>query len=479
MLLRHTLLYLPAQIVGPLFQLIAMIVWTHVVDEHTLGVITLVTATHELLQIAFLAWWSQYALRFFGRYQEQGDALRFYRTENAVLLVSVVLQSIIVIAVLLLVIAPDAKTGLLAATVGYVITRTLNLYIGERARVRHQIWIYSIQQIVGPSVGFIIGLVLIKLMGQSAEWPLAGYAFAQLAAAIIALPKIGYGRSFWPLDREIVNHALHYGIPLIIGGALGWVGLNASRFIVNEMSGVAAAGLFAVGYGLGQRAAAVAAMLVTAAAFPLAVKSMEQSGSKVAMRQLADNGALLIAILAPSITGIFMLRTEIVHLLIAAPFKQVTLAVLPLSALAGAIRSLRAHFVDQGFLLHNRTRLMIVVTAIDAAVTVVLTPFFIRYWGLVGAAGATVLAAIAAAIVSSAIGFARLGLTLPFNHLVPIALATTAMAALLSNLPEAPSVIVLAGHIGAGAALYIALLVLLYATSLLRMLRLRQQQSES
>ncbi len=156
-----------------------------------------------------------------------------------------------------------------------------------------------------------------------------------------------------------------------------------------------------------------------------------------------------------------------------------TLAVLPLSALAGAIRSLRAHFVDQGFLLHNRTRLMIVVTAIDAAVTVMLTPFFIRYWGLVGAAGATVLAAIAAAIVSSAIGFARLGLTLPFNHLIPIALATTAMAALLGNLPEAPSVIVLAGHIGAGAALYIALLGLLYATSLFRMLRLRQQQSES
>src|ERR1700675_535202 len=107
MLLRHTLLYLPAQIVGPLFQLIAMIVWTHVVDEHTLGVITLITATHELLQIAFLTWWSQYALRFFGRYQDRGETLGFYRAENAVLLTSVVVQSIIIIAVLLYVIAPD------------------------------------------------------------------------------------------------------------------------------------------------------------------------------------------------------------------------------------------------------------------------------------------------------------------------------------------------------------------------------------
>jgi O-antigen/teichoic acid export membrane protein len=478
MLLRHTLLYLPAQIVGPLFQLIAMIVWTHVVDEHTLGVITLVTATHELLQIAFLTWWSQYALRYFGRYQELGEVSRFHRTENAVLLVSVLLQSIIAIVILLLVIAPDASGGLLIATVGYVITRTLNLYIGERARVHHHIWVYSIQQIVGPSAGFIVGLVLIKLIGQSAEWPLAGYAVAQFAAALIVLPKIGYGRSFWPIDRAIVDQALHYGIPIVIGGALGWVGLNASRFIVNDMLGVAAAGLFAVGYGLGQRAAAVAAMLVTAAAFPLAVKSMEQGGSKVAMRQLADNSALLIAILAPSIAGIYMLRAEIVHLLIASSFQQVTLAVLPLSALAGSIRSIRAHFVDQTFLLHSRTRLMIVVAAIDAIATVVLSFILIPYWGLVGAAGATVLAAIAAAVVSFTIAFSRFGLTLPLNHLVPVILATAAMAGLLSGLPEATSLIVFAGHVVAGATAYIAVLVPFYAASLFRIFRLRQQQSE-
>jgi len=479
MLLRHTLLYLPAQIVGPLFQLIAVIVWTHVVDEHTLGVITLVTATHELLQIAFLTWWSQYALRYLGRYHDRGEISRFYHTENAVLLVSVLLQSLIAIAILLLVIAPDANTALLVATTGYVITRTLNLYIGERARARQHIGVYSIQAIVGPSAGFVAGLILIKLFGQSAEWPLAGYAIAQFAAAIIVLPNIGYGRSFWQVDRELLHQALRYGIPIVIGGALGWVGLNASRFIVNEMSGVAAAGLFAVGYGLGQRAAAVAAMLVTAAAFPLAVKSMEQGGSKVAMRQLADNGALLIAILAPSITGIYLLRAEIVHLLIAGPFQQVTLAVLPLSVLAGSIRSVRAHFVDQTFLLHNRTQLMIVVAVIDATATVVLAFVLIRSWGLVGAAGATVLAAIAAAIVSFAIGFSKFGLTLPLNHLVPIALATAAMAAVLNRLPEANSTFMLAGHIAAGMTVYATVLVPLYATSLLKMFRLRQQQSES
>jgi O-antigen/teichoic acid export membrane protein len=478
MLLKRTILYLPAQVVGPMFQLVAMIVWTHVVDEHTLGVITLITATHELLQIGFLAWWSQYALRFFGRYQGSADAARFYRTENAVLLISLLVQSIVVIGVLYVVISTDTNPVLLAATIGYVISRSLNLYIAERARVRHQIGVYSIQQIVGPSIGFILGLILIRWIGPSPEWPLLGYAAAQMFAALIVLPVIGYGRQLWPIDREIIRHAMGYGIPLIIGGALGWVGLNASRFIVNDMLGVAAAGLFAVGYGLGQRAAAVAAMLVTAAAFPLAVKSMEQGGSRAAMRQLGDNSALLIGILAPSIAGIFLLRAEIVHLLIATPFQAVTLAILPLSALAGSIRNLRAHFGDQVFLLHSKTYLTIVVSSIDAAVTIVASLIAIRYWGLVGAAGATVLSAMAAACVSFVIGFSKFGLTLPWMHLIRIGAATTAMVALLTRLPEAESYGFLAAHIAAGAAIYVIVLALLYAPQMLRLIRRQPQLSE-
>jgi len=470
---------MPAQIIGPLFQLIAMIVWTHVVNEHALGVITLVTATHELLQIGFLAWWSQYALRFFGRFQNGEEAQRFHRTENAILLVSVFMQSAAIIGILFLVIAPDANAGLLAATVAYVITRSLNLYIGERARVQQKIGIYSIQQIVGPAIGFLVGLLMIKLFGQSPEWPLAGYAIAQLVAVLIVLPRIGFGRSLWPIDRTIVNHALHYGIPIIVGGGLGWVGLNASRFIVNDILGVAAAGLFAVGYGLGQRAAAVAAMLVTAAAFPIAVKRMENSGSKAAMQQLSENSALLVAVLAPSIVGIFMLRTEIVHLLIAAPFQQVTLAVLPLSVLAGAVRNLRAHFGDQVFLLHSRTRLMIVVASIDAVVTVALSFVFIWYWGIVGGAVATVIAAAAAAIASFTIGFSQFGLTLPLGHLVRIAVATTAMGAVLRLMPETANFVSLAAHIASGATVYTVLLALLYAPSMFKMLRTRPQQSGS
>jgi O-antigen/teichoic acid export membrane protein len=121
---------------------------------------------------------------------------------------------------------------------------------------------------------------------------------------------------------------------------------------------------------------------------------------------------------------------------------------------------------------------MIVVSTIDALVTIVASFVCIQYWGLVGAAGATVLSAMAAALVSFVIGFSKFGLTLPWAHLARIGLATAAMAALLTQLPEAPSHAFLAAHIAAGAAMYLLVLAILYAPTLFRMFRRQPQLSE-
>ncbi|UZE47496.1 hypothetical protein ONR75_21515 [Rhodopseudomonas sp. P2A-2r] len=67
----------------------------------------------------------------------------------------------------------------------------------------------------------------------------------------------------------------------------------------------------------------------------------------------------------------------------------------------------------------------------------------------------------------------KFGLTLPIGHLLRIATATIAMAAVLDRMPEARSFGMLALHIAAGAAIYIVVLALLYARTLARLLRSR------
>ena len=78
------------------------------------------------------------------------------------------------------------------------------------------------------TAGFIAGWIMIKLIGAAPEWVLAGYAIAQFAAVALVLPYLTFSFRFRPLDRDILKAALHYGIPLIIGGALSWVGLAKS-----------------------------------------------------------------------------------------------------------------------------------------------------------------------------------------------------------------------------------------------------------
>jgi hypothetical protein len=53
------------------------------------------------------------------------------------------------------------------------------------------------------------------------------------------------------------------------------------------------------------------------------------------------------------------------------------------------------------------------------------------------------------------------------------------MAASLKILPEASSLFVLACHIAVGSAIYLAALAVFYASSLLKLLRPWQQQSDS
>lgn len=120
---------------------------------------------------------------------------------------------------------------------------------------------------------------------------------------------------------------------------------------------------------------------------------------------------------------------------------------------------------------------MIAVAGIDASVTVTLSFAFIWYWGIVGGAVATVIAASAAAIASFTIGFSQFGLRLPLGHLIRIAIATIAMGCLLRLMPEAKNIAAMAAHILTGGTSYIAALALLYAPTLFKMLRARPQQS--
>jgi O-antigen/teichoic acid export membrane protein len=467
MLLRQTILYLPAQVLGPLFQLLAMVVWTHFLAPAELGVFALIVAAQELIFSSTLFWFSLYTLRHHDFDAEAAAKNRFLNTELTTMGAASLL-ALGMVLVLPLFVGSDWSMGLLAATGLYTVTRGLVAHLSDRARAEHDTLTYSLMQIVWPVLGFAVALLFVTQFEASATAVLLGYVVAQVAALLIAAGRLSFGRQPFGGAMVIVRSALRYGMPLVVGSILAWIAINALRFIVEWQEGAAAVGLVTVGWGLGQRVSAFASMLVTAAAFPIAVKKAREDSLDAGQLQLQRNGLLLLAALAPACVGLWAIAEPAVRLLIAEPFQDITIAILPFAILAGAVRSVRLHFGEQVFLLRERTMVSLINDLIDAIAATIGTVIGLIYGGLTGAVIGGAIGATLSTIVTLAWGWLAHRFALPIVDSLRIIIATALMAAAVVALSPDPTAFSLTMAIAVGALIYAAALVVLYPDILRR-----------
>jgi O-antigen/teichoic acid export membrane protein len=461
MLLRQTVLYLPAQLLGPIFQLISVFAWTHVLSPTDMGTFALVNAAQELAFTVTLSWFSLYIVRYFDAAAEPVDRNRFHATESLVLLAG----SLVTASAFLVVPIGGgvALTGpLLVSATAFAVTRALVSYLADRARTQHDTLTYTVLQSGGPVGGFFAGLTLVSIFAPSATVVLAGYALAQLASLALAACRLTFGWNPQLASRDILRSALTYGLPLLVGGLLVWVAANGVRYLVEWKDGIAAVGLVTVGWALGLRAAQFAAMLTTAAAFPLAVKRARESGLAAGQAQLIDNGILLLAVLAPAVVGLYVIGPPLIALIVAADYRAITTAVLPMALATGALRAFRVHFTNQVFLLNEAPRIVVLNDGLDAALTLILGGLGLWLGGILGCVGGVTLGAAVTLAIGTVAAARTYRFAFPLNALFRIAAATVLMA--LSVLAFAPtaSPLALTLAIALGSAVYAAALAILF-----------------
>lgn len=461
MLLRQTLLYLPAQVLGPLFQFVAVVAWTHFLSPHELGIFALVAAAQELAYTIVLFWFSLYTLRYYEGKSDADKRAAFLNTESAVLLTSSVMTAFGLLLLPLL-IDTDWSWHLFAAIVLYSVTRSAVSQYSDRARTEHDTFTYTVLQICWPVLGLFLGLLLIQIMGPITEAMLIGYALAQTLSLLIAAKRLGIGHAPKLVEREAIRQAIIYGMPLVGGAIFIWIANNGVRFVVEHAEGAAAVGLLTVGWGLGMRATSFASMLTTAAAFPVAMKRARDHGMNEGQAQLERNGELLLAALAPISVGLWYVSEPLVNLVVAEQYREMTIAVLPFAVIAGAVRSFRIHFGEQVFLLREQPVVPLINDAIDAVVSIVGSYVGLRLYGLSGAAEGCAAAAAISLVITMIWGWMRYRFMLPTAGLIRITLAVLAMAVAIHWIPVSPTVLSIAVVSVVGALVYGLSLVALY-----------------
>lgn len=462
MLLRHTLLYLPAQILAPLAQFVAAVVWTHWLSPEAYGVLTFLVAAQDLVFVLCLSWWSSFCLRYFAGFG-RGELDDYRRGEATVLVMTVAFGAVASLVLLAYLNLLHDMRLVIVATV-FMTSRSMNIHFAERSRAQERILDYTVAQTAGPVFGFALSLLAIRFFDTAPMTMLAGFAVAQSVAAIWLCRRLKVELSFQRPDATMIRRALAYGLPTVAGSALGWISLNAVRFVAQQMGGDAAMGLLAVGWSLGQRLAGVTAMLVTAAAYPLVVRRLATHSKAEAMRQFGAGGTLLFALVAPAAAGLWLVSPLLVDMIVAEPFRPTTLAILPAAILTGAIRNVRVHYADQSFLLFEQTKYTVVVNAVEAVAVILLSVSGYRWHGLPGAVEGCLAATALVALGAFAFARWRFGLPLRLVDWGRIALGTAIMCVSVGAAQGigGPEWMRLVVQIGVGALTYALALAILF-----------------
>ena len=476
MLLRNTLSFLPAQVLGPAAQLLSIIAWTHMANEKVIGVVTLVTAAQDLFVTVALAWWTLFVIRTYREHDAKDSGADLNGASLVIVGFSALIQAALSIGNLLLVVQPESSLALCAVVGLFTALRGVNQYNYSLESVRLRPLDYSIYAMSGPVLGLVLGLGALAVFGPDPIWPLLGYAIGEGVGVIYGLYRgRNEPRSFKGFNR-VAREGFTYGAPLVLAGAAMWASLNLSRYIVDATLGLEAAGQFSVGFGLGQRASSVAAMAVTVVALPLAVKRAQEQGRDAALVQLAQNVALLVAVMAPALVGLWLVSPDLIKLAIGEAYWESTLALLPWSLLAGGLAAFTSHYLHHVFLLDRQTWRALGVDVATAALTAVLALWLTPAMGLVGAVLAIVGAQGVHCLGLLVYLSLRRGLILPWKHFAYTAIATALMAAAVVATPDHHGPLSLVAKIVVGMIVYASATAFFYRDWVAGKLRARRTQ---
>lgn len=429
---RHSLAYLPAQLLGPVLQLAAAIGLTHVQGAAEHGLTMLVFASQELVFLLCLSWWTMYVLRYGHRTLAGTRPAAQRGAEVAIVGVSSLAQVLLTLGVVAAT-GPGRSPAFWAAACAFTVTRSLLGLLSERARRDTAIGQYTLVQVAAPAGGVALSAAAAAAHGQvPAEDVLAAFALAQaLVGAVVAWRQGLVVRPRAP-PPALLRAAARFGLPVVLSNLLSWLGGNGIRWVVHHGAGAAALGLMSVGWGLATRLAGVVAMLVSAAAYPLAVRAMEAGDSAGARRHLAHNAVLLVVLLVPSTLIMAALVQPLSQWLVAPAYQATTVAILPWALLGAAVRNLRLHGWDPIYLLHEAPRAMVVLDAVEAALTVLAAALGLWLGGVSGAVIGTSLAAVVVALGDALYLRRRFGLDLPLGLVTRVLAAAAGVQALLT-----------------------------------------------
>jgi O-antigen/teichoic acid export membrane protein len=319
---------------------------------------------------------------------------------------------------------------------------------------------FGVLAITKAAVALLAGGVL-AYQGWGAEGLIVGLLVGTILPSLCVLKKEWQHVSRGLVDLNLIIRIATYGLPLTASAAFGSITFGAGRFMLGWLKGSQAVGVFSVAYDLSQNTITLLMMVINLAAYPIAIRVLEERGIKAAQNQLRHNSILLFAIAFPAAVGLALVSVNVAHFVLGAEFRDFAHMIMPWIALAALIQGIKAYYLDLAFQLGRRTVMQIWPVLAASIINIALNLWWIPIWGIKGAVLAAVWSYATALALSWRLGRRIFPLPFPVVELGKIVLATLGMAIGIWPFLSLRGVPALLGQVAWGGGIYVLMLWIL------------------
>jgi O-antigen/teichoic acid export membrane protein len=367
------------------------------------GRMALALAVGQVIQTLTFDWLRLAATRFYSeRARVERPELR--ATLDASFAALVVVLSAVTVFFLLSGLDVPLSRPLIALAVGASVANGLFDYNTALVRARFLDGLYA-RIIMGKNVLSLLLTVGGAWWFGSAALALTGLCLSMTGSLLLSRRALTDGGSApRAAQRGLAGQALRYALPIVLANMLYQVIPLVDRALIAQRFGFAESGQFSLAYDLGIRVVLAIGSTLDVLLFQIAVRADEAHGASHSARQIGRNMGVVVAILAPTCMGAYLVLPSFEHLVVPpdfrGPFASFFTYLLP-----GFFCYPLIHYaVHPVFQIRKRTRPLIATATVAALANVGLSLAMPASAGAVGyavalsaALGVGLLALIAAA----------------------------------------------------------------------------------
>lgn len=422
------------------------------------GRFALALATAVAVQTALLDWLRLGATRFYSE-RSRGEDPALRATLDVAFALITVGMAVGTTLLFLTGVKFPLSHGLIALALGAAVANGLFDFNTALVRARFHDGLYI-------KLVIVKNLLALALTGGGAFWfgsarmALIGGVISLAGSVVCARAALSDpGAEAHLARRSVATSILRYALPIVAANLLYLCIPLANRALITIYDGFAETGQFSLAWDVGSKAVQAIGSTADVLLFQIAVRAHDRHGHNGARQRIADNMAIVIAVLLPACVGIWLVLPSMQALIVPEQYRGPFEDLLTLMMPGLFCFSMILYAINPIFQIAKRTAPLIAA----AAVALVSDPVILLLMPHDGNAAHLAIAqsgAFALALVALVALASRSRPAWPrARDLVGTVAATTCMAAMLLPLrAEPPSLALLMAQIVAGVAVYSSLI---------------------